>query len=188
MCYISLISLPHLFLVCDLFFQLTRCCSLQETRRDLFASQTESVSTSLSELCVCLFAAFLLSETGGAQLWLLGAEHSCSQPPVDTRAHGVTVPSLAYARLKLPRDWHLWGPMSGEEFHALCRNSFAIPHIPLATCSHKNIMNPSLFAQNPLADCLIYVLCHLTMRAFIASEIFAQSCVFILILMRLSYI
>lgn len=143
-------------------------------------------------MCVSLLHSFP-PEAGGAQLWLSGAEHSCGQPPVGTGALGVTVPWLAYAQLKLLRDWHSWGPMSGKEFQALCRNSFAIPRIPSATCSHNDIMNPSLFAQSPLAGCLIYVLrrnsaYHLTMRAFIASEIFEQSCVFILILMHLSYI
>lgn len=71
MCH-SLISLPHLFLVCDLFFWLTP----QETDKSLFASKTESVSTSLGELCASLHSFHL--EAGRAQLWLRGRGTRCA--------------------------------------------------------------------------------------------------------------
>lgn len=86
LCYISLVFLPHLFLVCDVFLWLTHYCPSQETARVGFASKAERVSTSPGKLCicVCVFTTFFLS--GGrqstavavvprAQLWSAASWH-----------------------------------------------------------------------------------------------------------------
>lgn len=97
-------------------------------------------------------------EAGTAQLWLLGNEDSWSQPPVDTRAHAVMAPVPKCAQLKLLRGWHLSVPRLWKEFCVLCRENFTIPSISFTTCSHKNVMSPSLFGYNQTAGSPAYML------------------------------
>lgn len=114
-------------------------------RQGLFASKAGRISTSLGEQCVCLSAAFLFS--GGRQSTAVAGRpvtavvnHQLTPWHVVSWSHNSSVPAQAAAWLAFA-----WA-RAGEGLYALCRNNFAIPHIPFATHSHKNIMNPSLFA------------------------------------------
>lgn len=116
-------------------------------------------SFDMSRWAVCVSSLHsLYLEAGRAQLRLLGQEYSCSQPPVDTTAHGVMVPLRACVLLKLRHDWQLPGPQLWEEFYVLCRNNVSMLHTPLASCSHKITLHPSLFAKSQTTGCPTHVL------------------------------
>lgn len=133
---------------------------------------------------MCL-STFLPSGGGQSAAVAVRQGDQLCQLPVDTRAHAVLVPLLTCAQFKWLRDWRLSVPQMWKEFYALGRKNFTIPPISCATCSikisrvHACLRTSRLLVARPMASEEFWL--SLTLQAFVASEIFEPSCVFILI-------